>query len=184
MLAFIEVEMPNPKALSKIRNYFQKWRPMRLRCRSNELEALGVPRGPKFDKMLEQLFEMQLRGKARNSRRPHQNASPACRDQGRAKEKAGEAQEKRKGGPTEAPAAGVGRESSLKKPARPALGRSYARESLAARTAGAKAAFAVRRCGDRRESAGEARWAKRGAEHEEACIAARKRGGKAKKARR
>ncbi len=29
VLAFIEVELPNPKALSKIRNYFQKWRPMR-----------------------------------------------------------------------------------------------------------------------------------------------------------
>jgi tRNA nucleotidyltransferase/poly(A) polymerase len=65
-LAFIEVELPNTKALSKIRNYFQKWRPMRTALPAGELEALGVERGPKFDKILEQLFEMQLRGRGRN----------------------------------------------------------------------------------------------------------------------
>ena len=65
MLVFLEVEMPNPRALSKIRNYFQKWRPMRLALPVAELDSLGVPRGPKFDKILEQLFEMQLKGKAR-----------------------------------------------------------------------------------------------------------------------
>ena len=66
MLVFIEVELPNPKALSKIRNYIQKWRPMRLALPFAELDALGVPRGPKFDKIIEQLFDMQLRGKARS----------------------------------------------------------------------------------------------------------------------
>jgi len=66
VLAFIEVELPNPKALSKIRNYFQKWHPMRAALPANELESLGIARGPQFDKILEQLFEMQLRGKARN----------------------------------------------------------------------------------------------------------------------
>jgi len=65
MLAFIEVEMPNPKAMSKIRSYIQKWRPMRLALPVAELDALGVPRGPKFDKILEDLFEMQLRGRGR-----------------------------------------------------------------------------------------------------------------------
>jgi len=65
MLAFIEVEMPNATAVSKIRNYVQKWRPMHLALPVNELDALGVPRGAKFDKILEQLFEKQLRGKAR-----------------------------------------------------------------------------------------------------------------------
>src|SRR5262249_31124470 len=64
-LAFIEVEMPNPKAISKIRNYLQKWRPMRLALPVGELDALGVPRGPKFDKIMEQVFELQLRGRAR-----------------------------------------------------------------------------------------------------------------------
>jgi tRNA nucleotidyltransferase (CCA-adding enzyme) len=66
MLAFIEVEFPNQGVLSKLRNYLQKWRPMRIALPMNELDALGVPRGPKFDKIIEQLFEMQLRGRARD----------------------------------------------------------------------------------------------------------------------
>ncbi|MGA8222109.1 MAG: hypothetical protein WB780_10695 [Candidatus Acidiferrales bacterium] len=66
MLVFIEVEMPNPRALSKLRNYIQKWRPLRLALPAAELDSLGVARGPKFDKILEQLFEMQLRGKGRD----------------------------------------------------------------------------------------------------------------------
>jgi tRNA nucleotidyltransferase (CCA-adding enzyme) len=66
MLAFIEVEVPNPRALSKIRSYVQKWRPLRQALPVAELDALGVPRGPKFDKILEQLFEMQIRGRGRN----------------------------------------------------------------------------------------------------------------------
>jgi tRNA nucleotidyltransferase (CCA-adding enzyme) len=66
ILAFIEVEMPNPRALGKIRNYIQKWRPLRQSLPAAELDALGVQRGPKFDKVLEQLFDMQLRGRGRN----------------------------------------------------------------------------------------------------------------------
>ncbi len=66
MLAFIPAEVPNARALSKIRNYFQRWRPMRLALPAAELGALGIAHGPKFDKILEELFEMQLRGKARN----------------------------------------------------------------------------------------------------------------------
>jgi hypothetical protein len=66
MMAFVEVEMPNPGAMSKLRAYEQKWRPMRLALPVAELDALGVPRGPKFDKVLEDLFEMQLRGRARD----------------------------------------------------------------------------------------------------------------------
>ena len=66
MLAFIEVEMPHPRAMAKVRNYIQKWRPMRLALPVGELDTLGVSRGPAFDKILEQLFELQLRGKARS----------------------------------------------------------------------------------------------------------------------
>jgi tRNA nucleotidyltransferase (CCA-adding enzyme) len=66
MLAFIEVEMPNPAAMSKIRAYVQKWRPMRLALPVAELDALGIPRGPKFDKVLEDLFEQQLKGRGRD----------------------------------------------------------------------------------------------------------------------
>lgn len=66
MLAFIEIEMPNPAAMSKIRAYVQKWRPMRLALPVAQLDALGVPRGPKFDKVLEDFFELQLKGRARD----------------------------------------------------------------------------------------------------------------------
>lgn len=66
MLAFVEVEFPNPRALSKIRNYIQKWRPLRLALPVAELDALGIARGAKFDKVIEQLFESQLRGKGRD----------------------------------------------------------------------------------------------------------------------
>ena len=65
MLAFLEVEFPNAAVLSKLRNYVQKWRPIRMALPTSELDSLGVPRGPKFDKIMEQLFDMQLRGKAR-----------------------------------------------------------------------------------------------------------------------
>jgi tRNA nucleotidyltransferase (CCA-adding enzyme) len=66
ILVFIEVELPNPRSVSKIHNYIQKWRPMRQALPIGELDALGVARGPKFDKIIELLFEMQLRGKARS----------------------------------------------------------------------------------------------------------------------
>src|SRR5271155_3182604 len=66
MLVFIEVGLPNPRAVSKMRNYIQKWRPLRLALPAAELDALAIARGPKFDKILEQLFEMQLRGKGRD----------------------------------------------------------------------------------------------------------------------
>jgi tRNA nucleotidyltransferase/poly(A) polymerase len=65
MIVFIEVEMPNPRVISKFRNYIQKWRPLRQTLPVAELDALGIARGPKFDKVIEQLFEMQLRGKAK-----------------------------------------------------------------------------------------------------------------------
>jgi tRNA nucleotidyltransferase/poly(A) polymerase len=65
MLAFIEVEFPHSPVVSKLHNFIQKWRPLRQSLPIGELDALGVPRGPKFDKILDQLFEMQLRGRAR-----------------------------------------------------------------------------------------------------------------------
>lgn len=65
LLVFVMAEFRNAKVATKIRNYLQKWRPIRLALPSAELESLGVPRGPKFDKILEQMFEMQLRGRAK-----------------------------------------------------------------------------------------------------------------------
>lgn len=64
-MAFIETEMPNPAVLGKFRNYLQKWRPLYMSLPTAELESLGVPRGPKFDKVIEQFFEASLRGKGK-----------------------------------------------------------------------------------------------------------------------
>jgi len=65
-LAFMMAEFRNAKAAGKIKNYLQKWRPLRMSLPVAELENLGVPRGPKFDKVLEQLFDAQLRGRGKN----------------------------------------------------------------------------------------------------------------------
>ena len=55
------------KVANKIRNYLRRWRPLRLAlpAASLELESLGMPRGSKFDKILEAFFQAQLLGKGR-----------------------------------------------------------------------------------------------------------------------
>jgi tRNA nucleotidyltransferase (CCA-adding enzyme) len=65
-LAFLQAEYGDSKAVAKIRNYLQKWRPLRSSMPVAELDSLGVPRGPKFDNILEDFFEAQLRGKGRD----------------------------------------------------------------------------------------------------------------------
>jgi len=60
-------ESNNSGALSKIRAYLHKWRPIRatLPTVANELEALGYARGAKFDAIVEQVFGMQLAGRGK-----------------------------------------------------------------------------------------------------------------------
>lgn len=65
LVAFLMAEYPNPKAVSKIRAYLRKWRPLRAGLPVGELDALGVPRGPKFDQILENFFDLELRGRGR-----------------------------------------------------------------------------------------------------------------------
>ena len=66
-LAYILAESSNSKAVGKIRTYLNKWKPIRqaLPSVTTELEALGMERGPKFDKVLEDFFQLQLLGRAR-----------------------------------------------------------------------------------------------------------------------
>ena len=66
-LGYILAESPNGKAVGKIRNYLNKWKPIRqaLPGVAVELEALGLEHGPKFDKVLEDFFQAQLLGRAR-----------------------------------------------------------------------------------------------------------------------
>lgn len=66
-LAYLLAESNKSAALSKIRAYLNKWRPVRIGLPSvaNELEALGMARGPKFDQIVEQVFAIQLTGRGK-----------------------------------------------------------------------------------------------------------------------
>ncbi len=66
LLAFIHAEYSQPTAISKIRTYLTKWKPLRFALPAGELEAMGMARGPQFDKVLENLFNLQLVGRGRN----------------------------------------------------------------------------------------------------------------------
>ena len=63
-VAYLLAESRNSAALSKIRAYLNKWRPVRigLPAVGNQLEALGMARGAKFDAIVEQVFAIQLTG--------------------------------------------------------------------------------------------------------------------------
>src|SRR2546429_276848 len=71
-IAYLMAESNKSAALSKIRAFLNKWRPVRnaLPVVATELEALGMPRGTKFDQIVEQVFALQLtgRGKTREER--------------------------------------------------------------------------------------------------------------------
>jgi tRNA nucleotidyltransferase/poly(A) polymerase len=65
--AYILAESSNAKAVGKIKNYLNKWKPLRqgISAVAVELEAIGLEHGPKFDKVLEDFFQAQLMGRAR-----------------------------------------------------------------------------------------------------------------------
>lgn len=65
VLVFIQSYYPQKKVQQKVRNFFAKYVPLRRALPVRDLESLGVPRGPKFDQILEQFFELQLAGKAK-----------------------------------------------------------------------------------------------------------------------
>ena len=67
LIAYLMAEASNAKASNKVRNYLNKWRPLRhgMPAIAAELEALGVAQGTKSDKIVEELFALQLDGKGR-----------------------------------------------------------------------------------------------------------------------
>lgn len=67
LIAYLLAESSNSSIRNKIRAYMQKWRPLRLDlpAAANELEAIGMARGPKFDKVVEDFFSAQLSGRAK-----------------------------------------------------------------------------------------------------------------------
>jgi tRNA nucleotidyltransferase (CCA-adding enzyme) len=66
-MAYLLAESNHSGALSKLRAYLHKWRPIRsgLTQVGNELEALGMARGAKFDQIVEQVFALQLTGRGK-----------------------------------------------------------------------------------------------------------------------
>jgi len=101
-IAYALAESNNSGALSKIRAYLNKWRPIRstIPTVANELAALGFPRGPKFDEIVEQVFGMQLtgRGKTPEEREKILRKLSGIKEQPKKKEKekkAGKGAEKR-----------------------------------------------------------------------------------------
>jgi tRNA nucleotidyltransferase (CCA-adding enzyme) len=67
VVAYLLAESSNSGAVSKLKSYLHKWRPVRqaLPAVVNELEAIGMERGPKFDQVVEQVFAMQLNGRGK-----------------------------------------------------------------------------------------------------------------------
>jgi hypothetical protein len=65
--AYLLAESNNSGAISKIKAYLNKWRPIRsaLPTVATELEALGMARGAKFDTIVEQVFALQLAGRGK-----------------------------------------------------------------------------------------------------------------------
>ena len=63
LLAFSSIST----AVSKIRAHLNKWRPLRqgIPAIVNELTAIGMPAGPKFDAVVDQVFAMQMTGRGK-----------------------------------------------------------------------------------------------------------------------
>ena len=90
-VAYLMAESNKSAALSKIRAFLNKWRPIRIALPvvANELEALGMARGPKFDAIVEQVFAMQLtgRGKTKEEREKILRKLSGIKEQPKKKEK-------------------------------------------------------------------------------------------------
>ena len=66
-LAHLLAFSSNSGAVSKIRAYLNKWRPLRLGMPTiaTELTNIGMPAGAKFDAVVNQVFAMQLTGRGK-----------------------------------------------------------------------------------------------------------------------
>jgi hypothetical protein len=136
-MAYLLAESRNSAALSKIRAYLNKWRPVRIGLPgvTNELEALGMPRGAKFDTIVEQVFAIQLtgRGKTPEERVKILRKLSGIKEAPKKKEKKGA-----KGG-EKAHAAAVGKQSEASVAAAKAATKAHHRERLGAGKSAAKA---------------------------------------------
>ena len=67
VIAYLLAESHNSAVVSKLKAYLHKWRPIRqaLPIVVIELEALGMPRDPKFDHVIDEVFAAQLNGRGK-----------------------------------------------------------------------------------------------------------------------
>jgi len=67
-IGYLLAESRNSAALSKIKAYLNKWRPLRAGIATvrDELKRIGMPEGPKFDAVIEQMFALQLTGRGKS----------------------------------------------------------------------------------------------------------------------
>ncbi len=67
IIAYLLAESNNSGAVSKLKAYLHKWRPIRqaLPTVVFELETLGMPRDPKFDHVIDEVFAAQLNGRGK-----------------------------------------------------------------------------------------------------------------------
>jgi tRNA nucleotidyltransferase (CCA-adding enzyme) len=63
LLVFLLVKLPRAKIQNRVKNFLFKAPMVRARLPRAELQALGVKPGPKFEKMIQQVFADQLDGK-------------------------------------------------------------------------------------------------------------------------
>lgn len=66
-VAYLLAESNNSTAVSKLKAFLHKWRPIRqaLPIVATELEAIGMPAGPKFDQIVQDVFAIQLNGRGK-----------------------------------------------------------------------------------------------------------------------
>jgi tRNA nucleotidyltransferase (CCA-adding enzyme) len=66
-VAYLLAESNNSAAVSKLKAFLHKWRPIRqaLPIVATELEAIGMPPGPKFDQVVQDVFALQLNGRGK-----------------------------------------------------------------------------------------------------------------------
>jgi tRNA nucleotidyltransferase (CCA-adding enzyme) len=66
-VAYLLAESNNSASVSKLKAFLHKWRPIRqaLPVVATELEAIGMPPGPKFDQVVQDVFALQLNGRGK-----------------------------------------------------------------------------------------------------------------------
>jgi len=136
-VGYLLAETRNSAALSKIKAYLNKWRPLRAGIGTvrDELTRIGMLPGAKFDAVVEQMFALQLNGRGKTPeerekilrklsgiKEPPKQKEPKSKDKKAVKnsEKAHDALMKMQGKPKGKPAETKAKHKAAPKPVRPA----------------------------------------------------------------